>query len=194
MYLAFSDGYAHRPSGQASVAYLIIKDEKVVSEHATKIGKASIHEAEYQAILTTMQKLISLGVREACIYSDDALAVNQINEAWLTLDEKLKPLLEEVSRLKSNFDTISFSWIPEEENSRVSSQSKKCFTVKPRPYTGYIERTGPFQFLVKGDHEYVVDLVMSTCTCPAYRNRSTVPCKHILFVREQDPAMDFEIL
>lgn len=193
MYLAFSDGYTHRPTGQASVAYIILNEEKVVSENATKIGKASIHEAEYHAIISTLQKLTSLGVREACIYSDDALAVNQINEVWLTSDEKLKPLLVEVSRLKSNFDVIRFSWIPEEENGRVSSLSKKFFTVKPRPFTGHIERTGPFQFLVKGDHEYVVDLVMSTCTCPAFRNRSTVPCKHILFVREQDPAMDFEI-
>ncbi|WP_103109533.1 ribonuclease HI family protein [Brevibacillus reuszeri] len=185
MYKAYCDGYTYRMSGYASIAYIIkSEDSAVVDKHVKKIGKASIHEAEYVAVIETLSKLQKLGIKEVVVISDDSLVVNQINGDWEITDEKLKHLHSEVMEIRDFFDIIQFLWLPESEN-EAASMSKELLTPKKGVFTGDISRLDENRYQVVGKNTYIVDLFLSNCTCPAYQNMSTRPCKHIIAVEGQ---------
>ncbi|MGG4495546.1 reverse transcriptase-like protein [Brevibacillus reuszeri] len=182
MYKAYCDGYTYRMSGFASIAYIIkSNDGTVIDQDVKKIGKASIHEAEYAAVIEILTKLQELGIKDVVVLSDDKLVINQLTGNWETVDEKLKHLHNEVLEKRDFFDSIQFLWLPENEN-EASIISKEILTPKKGVFTGAISKLDESRYQVVGKHTYIVDLFLSSCTCPAYQNMSTRPCKHIIAV------------
>ncbi|MDC0764161.1 reverse transcriptase-like protein [Brevibacillus sp. AG] len=184
MYTAYCDGYTLRSSGYSCIAYVIKNKDEDTIKYSSKIGKASIHEAEYSAIIFTLKHLVKMGIKEAIVFADDALVINQINGTWEVSDKKLLHLHEEVSYLRAFLTTIQFQWIPE-ANNEAAVISKGLLNPKPKTFSGHIEQLDDYQYKVSGKTDYIVDLFLSTCTCPAFKHRSTLPCKHIISVRNE---------
>ena len=64
---------------RAGVRIVVITPEGIRLEHSFRLGfKASNNEAEYEALLVGLRVVLDLGAKEAKVYSDSRLVVNQV--------------------------------------------------------------------------------------------------------------------
>lgn len=75
------------------------------------------NQAEYIA-LTYALKLVSieLGIRDIAIFSDSQLMVRQLAGEYSTRSKSLTMLHELAAKWLKQFDSISLTWIPREQN------------------------------------------------------------------------------
>lgn len=184
MYIVYCDGYTEKSATVSTVAFCIENGSNTVLEESIIIQKCSIHEAEYQAIVAAIRKLHILKVKSAVILSDDKLVINQINRIWSIEKESLRQHFYNIRDMITGFDTIHFKWISSKKN-KATCLNRNAFNREPNPFHGRIEMINKYQYRVVGTEEYLVDLILSTCTCPAYRHKVTVPCKHLIAVNKE---------
>jgi len=112
-----TDGGAVPNPGPARIG-AIIKDEqgKVIASISKSIGQTTNNQAEYQAIITALEKAISLGATEVEIRTDSELVTKQINGQYRVKEESLKQLYQRVKQLQSRFQVFTIVHIPNTEN------------------------------------------------------------------------------
>ena len=115
--IIYTDGAARGNPGPAAIG-VIIKDEqnRGVARISRHIGSTTNNQAEYHAIITALQKAVSLGVKQVEIRSDSELVVRQLTGAYRVKNAALKPLYQQVRKLLSSFESSSISGIPREQN------------------------------------------------------------------------------
>lgn len=118
--LVYSDGASKGNPGDSGIAY-VIADRRATSllEHCGYIGHATNNEAEYQALLAAMQKVVEMGKRRASFFSDSELVVNQVLGRWKVNKAELLPYVEQIRQLKRSFEKFELSAIPREQNKRA---------------------------------------------------------------------------
>ncbi|XP_058775307.1 uncharacterized protein LOC131649565 [Vicia villosa] len=72
--------------------------------------------AEYEACILGLEAAIDLRIKLLDVYGDSALVIHQVNKEWDTRDAKLIPYRDLILELTAEFDTITFTHIPREEN------------------------------------------------------------------------------
>ena len=70
--------------------------------------------AEYSAIIKGMAACIARGYREVEVFSDSQLCIRQINGEYKVRKARLKPLCDEVKRLRKAFVKVEFMWVARE--------------------------------------------------------------------------------
>jgi ribonuclease HI len=83
MIKAYSDGACRGNPGPSSCAYVIYNDRKEeIDVGARELGIKTNNDAEYEGLLDALHALDSLNIKNADIYCDSALVVNQVNGVW----------------------------------------------------------------------------------------------------------------
>lgn len=119
----FTDGGARGNPGPAA-AGVVIKakisandvDFALVEQLGLFLGHCTNNEAEYQALILGLEKLLSLGATEVVCNLDSELVVKQLNGQYKVKNANMQAFVERVNKLKKDFTQISFVHVPREKN------------------------------------------------------------------------------
>lgn len=109
----YFDGGCKPNPGKMEVAVTVTGSNKYLYE---KIGMGTNNEAEWIALLLTVDHAISLNAKDVTIRGDSKLIINQAKHEWKCKDTKLKKYLDEYDRLATYFDTITLEHVLRDEN------------------------------------------------------------------------------
>jgi ribonuclease HI len=189
-YRAFFDGVASGNPGPAGIGYVVYNSEgKITAEHSEKIGIATNNEAEYRALISLAGRLVEENIQTVVISGDSQLVINQVNGNWQVKQTHLYELYKNAVKLLSCLQKWELNWVPRKKNSKADELSKKAIdgtnTHLPKKFDGQIEKITDSIYLAYGTKVYAVDLENNACTCPAFVNKKTRPCKHLLAVENR---------
>lgn len=115
IYTLYTDGGARGNPGPAAIGIVLQKDDDILVKKAKYIGRATNNQAEYQALILGLA-LAKEHAKELKCLLDSELVVKQLNGEYRVRDEKLKPLFEEIKKLKGDFEKVTFQHITREKN------------------------------------------------------------------------------
>lgn len=121
----YTDGGARGNPGPAAIGVVI--GEPLGKGYSESIGRATNNVAEYKAIIFALKKTKQLlgGARaEAAdieVRSDSELVVSQLRGEFQVKEESLKLLFVDVWNLRQEFRSVSFEYVPREENAEADA-------------------------------------------------------------------------
>ncbi len=122
-----ADGAARGNPGPAAIG-ATIKDEggNIIASISRRIGVTTNNQAEYRAIITALEKAVSLGARQVILKSDSKLIVEQINGRYKIKNTALRPLYQEIVRLTGSLENITISYVPRTRNAEADKLANKA--------------------------------------------------------------------
>ncbi|MDH7475946.1 MAG: ribonuclease HI family protein [Microgenomates group bacterium] len=122
----YTDGGAKGNPGPASIGMVFYLEEKKIFSYREDIGIKTNNEAEYQAVITALEKIKNLGQRPIVpwtkiskieLYSDSSLLVNQLNGLFKVKNAKIREFIFKIRILEQEINIpISYHLIPREKN------------------------------------------------------------------------------
>lgn len=122
-----TDGASRGNPGAAAIAYVIERPEEELIEHAETIGSTTNNQAEYQALVAALEKLISLEPtkQEIECLADSELIVKQVRGEYKMKNVELRPhyeqILDFVSQLKKAGNKVTFTAVRRAANKRADA-------------------------------------------------------------------------
>ncbi|KAL5539705.1 hypothetical protein UlMin_045788 [Ulmus minor] len=86
--------------------------------------KATNNQAEYEALLAGLRLAKEVSAHHLLIYSDSQLIVNQVNLEYQAKGEKMAFYLEKAKELLGQFDTVTITQIPRNENTNTEALAR----------------------------------------------------------------------
>lgn len=114
----FTDGASKGNPGRAGIGVVIYQKERILEEHSNFIGKKTNNQAEYEAVIFALNRLIELNEKKAVLFSDSEFLVKQLNGEYRVKAENIKPLYNKVLTLLEEIN-VTFIWIEREKNSKA---------------------------------------------------------------------------
>jgi ribonuclease HI len=117
--VVYTDGGARGNPGPASAGVVIYGDGKKIGEVKQYLGEKQTNNwAEYEAVIVAMGKLLEMLLRDHDIEFrlDSQLVVEQLNGNWKIKEPELKKQAQKVKDLLPNFKSVTFTYVPREEN------------------------------------------------------------------------------
>ena len=118
-----TDGGALNNPGPAAIGVVIQGTADATPRtYSASIGDRTNNEAEYEAVIFALKKLKSLYgkevVRDVSIefFSDSTLMVQQLNHKFKIEHDNIVPLFIKIWNLLIHFGSVTFRYIPREQN------------------------------------------------------------------------------
>ena len=135
--IIYTDGGSRGNPGPAAIG-VIITDEKgkVLKEYAEKIGRATNNEAEYEAVIFSLQKAkLLFGKRkiktmEIEVKMDSEFVAKQLNGKYKILDRNIEQLFLKTWNLKVDFGNVKFTYISRDKNLEADKLVNKALGSK----------------------------------------------------------------
>jgi ribonuclease HI len=119
---AWIDGGSRGNPGLSAIGVVIEDSNGVVVETVAKvIGVGTNNVAEYQALLTALERAHKMGAREVEVLSDSELLVRQILGEYKVKNEGLKPLHAEARDRAAGFRSFAIRHVDREQNVRADA-------------------------------------------------------------------------
>jgi len=116
----YTDGASRGNPGEAGIGFVLVNEKgKVIKEFSSFVGIRTNNAAEYMALIKALEEAKKLKATEVTVFSDSELMVKQLNLEYKVKNEGLKPLYDEVQKLKNAFKSASFIHIPRSQNKRA---------------------------------------------------------------------------
>ena len=114
----YTDGGARGNPGPAGAGVVIIDGEKKAELKAYLGDKQTNNWAEYEAVVIALGKALEMLLRDRDIEFrlDSQLVVEQLKGNWKIKEAGLKTQAAKVRSLLKDFGTVTFTYIPREEN------------------------------------------------------------------------------
>lgn len=113
----FTDGAARGNPGPAAIGIVIYgENDEVLEQQCRYLGTATNNVAEYEALcagLELAKKYLPCGIH---VHMDSELVVKQMLGSYRVKNEHLLGYFQKANRLKSPFETVSFTHVPREMN------------------------------------------------------------------------------
>lgn len=110
----FSDGGARGNPGPAGAGGIVKGDKPLtVSQY---LGTATNNQAEYTALILTLQKALQEGYSELDIYADSELMIKQLRGEYKVKNQQLLPLYLEAQKLLQQLKKWSLTHVRREYN------------------------------------------------------------------------------
>ena len=106
------------PAGYGSVVFTADRSI-VLAESKQAIGRATNNVAEYRGLIAGLEEAAKLHATEVAVSMDSKLVVEQMSGRWRVKHPDLAELNATARALASQFDRISYKWIPRAENSHA---------------------------------------------------------------------------
>jgi ribonuclease HI len=125
--IIYTDGAARGNPGPGAIG-VVIKDEAgpILEKISHRLGVTTNNQAEYQAIITGLEKAISLGVKNVAVKSDSELVVKQINGHYKVKNTALRSQYQKVVQLTGSLESFSIAYIPREQNKAADALANKA--------------------------------------------------------------------
>lgn len=204
--VVYCDGLCEpNPGGIATCGWVVYKGESRIKKSCSLICEgpgSSNNTAEYAAVIRALEWLLEKEFqdRRIKVRTDSQLVVYQLTGRYSVRSPMIIPLFKKAVELINQFGSISFEWIPREQNKEADELSKKAYKrtlairKKSREYKA--KQIAPTVIPILGGKfrvpsqtypgvMYLVDVEGNTCTCPDFqmRGRKIGYCKHLLAVR-----------
>lgn len=113
-----ADGGSRGNPGPAGFGAVVWSDDHttLLAEHGQAIGVTTNNVAEYRGLIAGLEEARRLGAGEVSVRMDSKLVVEQMSGRWKVKHPGMAELHQQARALASTFDSISFSWIPREQN------------------------------------------------------------------------------
>ena len=118
--IALVDGASSGNPGPSGIGGVITLPNGKDFEFSYYIGNGTNNQAEYKALITALNYLLSRDVKKAKIYLDSELVVKQLKGEYKIKGKKLRPLSARASRLIRQFEAIELKYIPRQKNKRAN--------------------------------------------------------------------------
>ena len=127
--IAYTDGGSRGNPGPAAIG-VVIKDAegRLVKSYGKYLGVATNNEAEYEAVVSALQKIKALWGREKIknmrveMRMDSQLVCRQLSGTYKIEEERLFPYFIKIWNLKMDFGEVLFSHIPREQNREADAE------------------------------------------------------------------------
>ncbi|MGB9791861.1 MAG: ribonuclease HI [Thermacetogeniaceae bacterium] len=192
------------PGGTACFGWVIYEGKKKIAKDFGVVCSgpgATNNIAEYTALIKALEWLLENGCtdKEITVCSDSQLCIYQLQGIYAVRSPKIIPLYNRAVELAEKFSSLSFKWVPREQNEEADKLSRKAY----KKHMSTLENTREYKakqiapnvvplsgkkFRVPSQTRpgifYLVDLDRYTCTCPDFqvRGRKVGYCKHLLAV------------
>ena len=111
------DGSCQPNPGKMQIG-VVLKDHRDKSKHievSKSIGEGTNNVSELTAALVGLYLAKLHGYTHVTLIGDSNLSINVISGKWKLHKEHLKPILEKINKIKSNF-VLTTKWVPREKN------------------------------------------------------------------------------
>jgi ribonuclease HI len=117
----FTDGGSRGNPGPAAYAYVIKRPGLPDIEEKCYLGHTTNNIAEYTGLVKALEHAVEIGGKRLVINSDSELMVKQMNGQYRVKNEGLKPLYEQASQLRKQFDAVTIKHVYREQNSQADA-------------------------------------------------------------------------
>lgn len=119
----YADGGSRGNPGPAAAGYVITDAQgKILEEGGLYLGEATNNQAEYRALILSLEKAKKYQPQQIEFYMDSQLVVNQIEGRFKVKNVGLKPLVEEAKGLIAGFKSVSFEHVLRDLNELADEQ------------------------------------------------------------------------
>jgi ribonuclease HI len=126
-YRIYTDGASRGNPGLSGAGGIIYSPEgEIVGKVSEFLGTTTNNVAEYQALRLTLERATKLGIKNADIFMDSKLIVEQMNGKWKIKNENLKGIHLQIKELVVLFDNISFKHIYRHLNTQADSLANEA--------------------------------------------------------------------
>ncbi len=122
----YTDGASRGNPGDAAWGYLILdENERTLTKQSGYLGRATNNQAEYFAVIRSLQRAVALTKETVNLHSDSQLLVNQVTGKWKVKDAELGRLHDRVKSEREDFEKVNFHHVPR-ENDYVAVADQLC--------------------------------------------------------------------
>ena len=116
-----ADGGSRGNPGPAGYGALVVDAETgdVLAERSEAIGTATNNVAEYRGLIAGLIAARELEARQVDVRMDSKLVIEQMTGRWQVKHPAMRPLAAEAAQLRQAFDSVTFAWVPREQNTRA---------------------------------------------------------------------------
>ena len=115
-YKLYTDAGSRGNPGQSSYGFFIFEDDRLLDFEGKYLGIKTNNQGEFTAMERGLLLAIKYGIKNLDCFTDSQLLVRQINGQYRIKDLKLKEIMSRITILSENFDIITFTHVPREEN------------------------------------------------------------------------------
>lgn len=114
------DGGAKGNPGPATAGFHVQGESGQIAGITIPLGIRTNNEAEYEGLLGALGWAVESGKTDVHIMSDSMLLVRQMQGAWQVKASNIKPLYAKAKALEAKLGSVSYEWIPREQNSKAN--------------------------------------------------------------------------
>ncbi len=129
----FTDGCAKGNPGPAGIGFVVEDIEgNVLHEDCANLGEATNNEAEYEALIMSLEFCAKQKIKEAFFFTDSQLMAHQLNGIYKIKNERIARLAKRVQEIRlANLTKFQITYVPRESNRRADAMSNKGLEKEP---------------------------------------------------------------
>jgi ribonuclease HI len=134
----YVDGLAEPNPGLGTYGFTIYEGAKKLAEGNGLAGyRVTSNYAEYTALAEALKKLKQLRIEgDVLVKSDSRLLVGHMEEGWKVKGGAYVEKLKEVRDLLKEFGSVSFMWIPREQNEEADLLTRIAYEKQRKTPSG----------------------------------------------------------
>jgi len=115
----YVDGAARGNPGPAGAGVVIMQKSEIMEELAQYLGEKTNNQAEYEALIIGLKRLVEIGAQAVEVRSDSELMVRQIKGLYRVKNPDLRRLYKQVKDLIAEFQGFSIKHVPRVQNKQA---------------------------------------------------------------------------
>jgi ribonuclease HI len=113
----YADGGSRGNPGPSASGYVLLDmNDRVLVDKGVYLGVTTNNQAEYLALKFALEEAQKMHVREAEVYMDSLLVINQMKGVFKVRNRDLWPIHDAIKQLVASFRHVSFTHVPRELN------------------------------------------------------------------------------
>uniref|UniRef100_A0A6C0D8X1 RNase H type-1 domain-containing protein n=1 Tax=viral metagenome TaxID=1070528 RepID=A0A6C0D8X1_9ZZZZ len=129
-YKLYFDGKAVPNPGKGSAAAVLYGNDIILFEVGKYLEKTTNNQAEYLGLIIGLQECLKRGFRNIKVYGDSKLVIEQSAGRWKVNHTNLIDLHSQVKELVKQFQSISFTHVYREKNTKADELTNIVFDSK----------------------------------------------------------------
>ena len=121
--MLYFDGCSKGNPGLAGAGFVIYNNGVEIFSHSIFLGNKTNNEAEYLALLFGIEEAIKLNIKSLDVFGDSQLVIYQINGKYAIKNARLKEFYNKIKNKISFFDSITFTHVLRDKNTRADELS-----------------------------------------------------------------------
>jgi ribonuclease H / adenosylcobalamin/alpha-ribazole phosphatase len=143
MLILYADGASRGNPGPASLGAVLYQDHQEITRISKPLGITTNNFAEYSAVIAGLEYVVAHGLGpQLLVRMDSKLVVEQLSGRWQIKHPELRELAKKAFLLMTSL-TVSFEWIPREQNYEADALANLALDEPAHIPTGELSKVQP---------------------------------------------------